>query len=1616
MPPTPHRPIVTALVSGLSFLAISLHAQSTTDYNGDGMCDVWQQRYSAWGLDPNGDEDRDGFTNSQESVAGTDPRDPLSCFKIHKVQSPGSDVVLKIQSETGKSYQLLSSAEPQGPTWTPEGTPVTGTGSEISLTAPRSGERKFYRAESRDQDRDSDGVSDWAEGVMGTDPQLSHSPNNASEGTASDGDTLASIFALTASSVAGNNVASEKEGTKARIRLSRPTGLSGVRLKLPFNTSANPDATKGTAASSDFSLSTLQAGGAVVGSTTGTVTIPAGAAEMDVVVTPTVDASAEVPELLTLNVMKPAMGATPTAVSGTATIRDADPANETNRTLFVAYLGKEAGVNTTATGIATALVEGDNNGALISLTFSNLTSAQNTAYLRVDSDLEIINVGLGQVSGKEWLIRAAQTKLTDQAMLTALHAGQLYISITTADNPTGEIRGYFNKATGSTSFAYNPALHDAPAYGSAEWQAVMGPAIERDIYRFLEQSTFGPTAELYAEVRAEVDAALGNGQTYIKGLENWLDKQINPATTPNPSLLTLTMAADNEEFVLRGNKPLWSGNDPSFGEVSYNVTYDAFGNPIVSTTSSSTYNNNHPFHNNRRREQWTLALQSKAQVRQRMAQALSEILVISEIDGTVQNKHYGAAAYWDMLADGAFGRYRDLLEKVTYSPMMGIYLSHLRNRATYVSGGVTISPDENYAREIMQLFSIGLVLRHPDGSLVLGQDGLPIPTYDNGDITELARVMTGLCHGARHLNASVQRFNGLFFANAASVRVSPTIEIQGGAGGTAGNGSTFTNFNEGGGDSWWQAPWIYPMKVLGKVGTVSASSPTLHDFGAKTLLAGKHGQTNIPAQSVVTGTADTASNTMAETDLRLAHNCLAGDPTSGSYNGHQNTPINVSRWLIQRLTTSNPSAGYLYRVSERYRETNGNLGAVAKAILLDYEARSLEIADGGVGNGRMKEPIVHFMALIRALKGYTGVPLTALRDVPIPFSNTESPMSTPYPQTEVNKFVANASRFRFADTSGQIAQSPLRAPSVFNWFLPDYSVPGEMSEAGLVAPEMQIATETNIVSRVNRLWTFTWMSVVGMTTFPGVDLEDLVQMTGNAAPQVKVSNTQPPTTATENSFLDLRTFTFTPSNWNTAQTVTVAAVDDPLPEGAHSTRLFHAITSTDANYNGKAVRNVNVTINDNETGNARVIISETGSDTLVVEGGITDTYTLVLNQAPASAVTIDLQSTINNYGTYTTEITLSPSSITFDSTNWNTPRTITVTAVDDNINEGMETMQIGHVVRTSDANFRQITVPPVNVIIGDNDTNGSNAVSLLSTQNSTLLIEGGPSGAYYYALRRAPNPITSNVTVAINTGTDISASPTSLTFTGSNWWVPQRVVLTAVDDSLVETTETVTVANVATGGSYNVTTNLTVTVQDNDGGSVVITETSGSTTVNESSANTSGNPLAANLDTYTIRLGSQPTANVTVTVTPERHPRPMSNWAKTMGYYGGDLGGSNQQKDRLIFDYTELISLYNTAYTAAGGNANAAASHFAGTLAVVDKLDLYLCGGSLKARTPSLALADLTNATVVNARKSITQGVYRGYSITRLSTDTTNYNNEVRDRCRIAAYLISISPASTSAR
>ena len=336
------------------------------------------------------------------------------------------------------------------------------------------------------------------------------------------------------------------------------------------------------------------------------------------------------------------------------------------------------------------------------------------------------------------------------------------------------------------------------------------------------------------------------------------------------------------------------------------------------------------------------ALFGQDQLRQRVAFALSEIMVVSQL-GALDNAPWSLASYYDMLAEGAFGNYRDLIEDVTLHPAMGVYLSMLGNEKPNPT--LNIRPDENYARELMQLFSIGLVELNNDGSQVLGGNNLPVPTYDQAVIEGFAHVFTGWTY------AGSPDFQNAF----------PTVPNQ-----------------------------IVPMQLY----------PNFHDTGEKLLL----NNITLPARND------------GNQDLADALDNIFNHPNVGPF---------IAIRLIQRLTTSNPSPGYIDRVASVFNDdgtgTRGNLGEVVKAILMDPEARPdmpMEI------DGKLKEPLLRITQL---WKNYDAASATGRYPIGISYI--------------------------------LFGQGPLQSPSVFNFFSPFYAPPGEIRNSNLVAPELQIATE-----------------------------------------------------------------------------------------------------------------------------------------------------------------------------------------------------------------------------------------------------------------------------------------------------------------------------------------------------------------------------------------------------------------------------------------------------------------------------------------------------------------------------------------------------------------------------
>jgi uncharacterized protein (DUF1800 family) len=418
--------------------------------------------------------------------------------------------------------------------------------------------------------------------------------------------------------------------------------------------------------------------------------------------------------------------------------------------------------------------------------------------------------------------------------------------------------------------------------------------------RFLAQASMGASRALIAQVQA-------------LGYAGWLDAQFAlPASTSRWDLLVANGLADIT------NKNSEAGFDPVA---------------------------------------WSKPLSAPDTLRQRITLALSEIFVTA-IDGLVGGgwRQFAAASYLDLLETNAFGSHRALLQQISLSAPMGEYLTYRASaKANAVSGAL---PDENYARELMQLFSIGLQQLNLDGTPTL-TNGLPTATYQLADITGLARVFTGWDFDLAGLNG-------------AAATATPDFMRR-------------------------------PMKQVA----------SRYETGAKTFLG-----STIPA------------GTDATQGLTLALDAIFA---------HANVAPFFSRQLIQRLVTSNPSPAYVARVAGVFNDdgsgTKGNLRAVIRALLLDDEARSAAAA-AGPSFGKLREPMLRFVAWARA-----------------------------YGVTSPSGAWAVGST---ADPATRLAQSPLRSPTVFNFFRPGYVPPNTgIGIAALVAPEFQITNESSVIGVIN---------------------------------------------------------------------------------------------------------------------------------------------------------------------------------------------------------------------------------------------------------------------------------------------------------------------------------------------------------------------------------------------------------------------------------------------------------------------------------------------------------------------------------------------------------------------
>ena len=454
-----------------------------------------------------------------------------------------------------------------------------------------------------------------------------------------------------------------------------------------------------------------------------------------------------------------------------------------------------------------------------------------------------------------------------------------------------------------------------------------------DAVRLLEQSSFGPTPQAVERVRRQ-------------GVDGYLDEQLRLKVSRMPELPPVDN--DVNKFCPVVDKPVDKPvGKPADGAASAPPPDPAqVAAQAAAREAARLCRRDHYSQFPLQARFFRNALTQPDQLRQRVAFALGQIFVVS---ARKNNRAYAMARYQQMLLDDAFGNYRRLLEDVTLSPMMGQYLDMANNERLDPRRGVP--PNENYAREVLQLFSVGLVRLNIDGTPRRGADGRPLATYGPDEIREFARAFTGWTYPPRPGDASKRR-NPAWFDG----RLQPV--------------------------------------------------PEAHDPGPKTLLGGQR----------IAGSADPRAELSATLDN------IVGHPNVGPF---------IARRLIQHLTTSNPQPAYVARVARVFndngRGVRGDLGAVVRAVLTDPAARGDAPADPGFG--KLREPVLYITGVMRALGAVSdGVDLIG--------------------------------------QSAGMEENVFAAPSVFNFFPPDYELMGS-NGAGVNAPELAIVDASTSLKRAD---------------------------------------------------------------------------------------------------------------------------------------------------------------------------------------------------------------------------------------------------------------------------------------------------------------------------------------------------------------------------------------------------------------------------------------------------------------------------------------------------------------------------------------------------------------------
>lgn len=550
----------------------------------------------------------------------------------------------------------------------------------------------------------------------------------------------------------------------------------------------------------------------------------------------------------------------------------------------------------------------------------------------------------GGLSYWMWQLRAAQC-LGGTALATTAD------SISALFQGSGEYAGRARSNPDFVADLYASFLRrGGDLAGVSHWVSQLNAGVTRDALR----ATFLASAEFQARL-----AAINAADCYAPALDKRIEaaRLLQQATWGAP-LVEISRVADigadawlNEQFAM----PL-----PSLTALA-----QGYADADLQSNRSVFYKQ---------------AFEAPDQLRQRVVHALLQIAVTSILNSRIADSDVGMSSYLDLLGRHAFGNYRDLLRDVTLHPAMGIYLDML--------GSSLEVPNENYARELLQLFSIGTVMLNADGSEQRDGQGNEVPTYDEDTVKGFAKAFTGWTFADQDMTRSSRWY---FPTERWTVPMKPWTGRRCPQDGR----------------------WPAGGTVSCSLNNVDRSFPPPHDTGTKKLLQ----YAGAPFANLPAGQAP-------EKDVEDAIDNIFNHPNVGPF---------VSKQLIQRMVTSNPTPAYVQRIAAVFANNGagvrGDLRAVVRAILLDNEARSPAAAAGN-SYGKLREPIWKFVHLHRAFNARASGGFYDIYDL---------------------------------SDSSTLGQSPLSAPSVFNYYGREFSPGGPLGQAGLVGPEFELANAASVI-------------------------------------------------------------------------------------------------------------------------------------------------------------------------------------------------------------------------------------------------------------------------------------------------------------------------------------------------------------------------------------------------------------------------------------------------------------------------------------------------------------------------------------------------------------------------